>query len=86
MKLQAIERRKELVEEAIATRKEIIAKRKAAVDALREAQAVVYERAVDLKKSYNPYDYGLGLDLGGLGYGAAPYAAPYAAGYGAAEE
>merc|ERR1712150_247459 len=55
----AIARRKELVAEAIATRKEIIAKRKAAVDALREAQAVVYERTVDLKKTYNPYDYGV---------------------------
>merc|ERR1712105_472855 len=74
----AIAKRKELVAEAIATRKEIIAKRKAAVDALREAQAVVYERTVDLKKTYNPYDYGLGAGLGvaGLGYGA-PYAAPY---------
>merc|ERR1712150_144292 len=81
----AIAKRKELVAEAIATRKEIIAKRKAAVDALREAQAVVYERTVDLKKTYNPYDYGVGLGVAGLGYGA-PYAAPYGYGAPAAEE
>merc|ERR1712150_393844 len=82
---EAIEARKEAVDAAIATRKEIIAKRKAAVDALREAQAVVCERTVDLKKTYNPYDYGVGVGLGGLGYGA-PYAAPYGYGAAAAEE